>query len=94
MQSETHLFTFSPRLQIAISAVDLEPKPMTMPSFTRRTSDSAAKRFRPEGAGPYSQDLKNLETRLLGTGHFAIETHGEGIASRIETFLTKNKIAR
>ena len=50
--------------------------------------------FPPEGAGPYSRDLKNLETHLLDTGHFALETHGEEIASRIETFLTKNKIAR
>jgi len=50
--------------------------------------------FPPEGAGPYSRDLKNLETHLLDTGHFALETHGEEIASRIETFLTKNKITR
>jgi pimeloyl-ACP methyl ester carboxylesterase len=50
--------------------------------------------FPPEGAGPYSRDLKNLETHLLDSGHFALETHGEEIASRIETFLTKNKIAR
>lgn len=50
--------------------------------------------FPPEGAAPYSRDLKNLETHLLDTGHFALETHGEEIASRIETFLTKNKITR
>ena len=50
--------------------------------------------FPPEGAAPYSRDLKNLETHLLDTGHFALETHGEEIASRIETFLTKNKIVR
>ena len=48
--------------------------------------------FPPEGAAPYSRDLKNLETHLLDTGHFALETHGEEIASRIEGFLTKNKI--
>jgi pimeloyl-ACP methyl ester carboxylesterase len=48
--------------------------------------------FPAEGAAPYSRDLKNLETNLLDTGHFALETHGEEIASRIETFLTKNKI--
>ena len=50
--------------------------------------------FPPEGAAPYSRDLKNIETHLLDTGHFALETHGEKIASRIETFLAKNKIAR
>ena len=50
--------------------------------------------FPPEGAAPYSRDLKNLETHLLDTGHFALETHGEEIASLIETFLDKNKITR
>jgi len=45
--------------------------------------------FPPEGAAPYSRDLKNLETHLLDTGHFALETHGEEIASRIESFLRK-----
>jgi len=48
--------------------------------------------FPPEGAAPYSRDLKNIETHLLDTGHFALETHGPEIASRIETFLSKNKI--
>ena len=50
--------------------------------------------FPPEGAAPYSRDLKNLETHLLDTGHFALETHGEEIASLIETFLNKNEITR
>lgn len=50
--------------------------------------------FPPEGAAPYARDLKNLETHLLDTGHFALETHGEEIASRIEGFLSQNKIAR
>ncbi len=50
--------------------------------------------FPAEGAVPYSRDLKNLETHLLDTGHFALETHGEEIASRIEGFLSKNKITR
>jgi pimeloyl-ACP methyl ester carboxylesterase len=43
--------------------------------------------FPPEGAAPYSRDLKTVETHLLDTGHFALETHGEEIASRIEEFL-------
>jgi pimeloyl-ACP methyl ester carboxylesterase len=50
--------------------------------------------FPAEGAAPYSRDLKNLETHLPDTGHFALETHSEEIASRIETFLSKNKITR
>ena len=48
--------------------------------------------FPPEGAAPYSRDLKTLETHLLDTGHFALETHGEEIGSRIEGFLTKQKL--
>ncbi|WP_433972959.1 alpha/beta fold hydrolase [Tunturiibacter lichenicola] len=47
--------------------------------------------FPPEGAAPYSRDLKSVETHLLDTGHFALETHGEEIGSRIEGFLTKQK---
>lgn len=43
--------------------------------------------FPPEGAAPYRRDLPNVETHLLDTGHFALETHGEEIASRIEGFL-------
>jgi pimeloyl-ACP methyl ester carboxylesterase len=50
--------------------------------------------FPPEGAAPYARDLKNLETHLLDTGHFALETHGEEIAGRIEQFLEKQKLAR
>ena len=48
--------------------------------------------FPPEGAAPYSRDLKILETHLLDTGHFALETHGEEIASRIQNFLTTQKL--
>jgi pimeloyl-ACP methyl ester carboxylesterase len=47
--------------------------------------------FPPEGAGPYRRDLPNAETHLLDTGHFALETHGEEIAGRIEAFLLKLK---
>jgi pimeloyl-ACP methyl ester carboxylesterase len=43
--------------------------------------------FPPEGAAPYRRDLRNVETHLLDTGHFALETHGDEIASRIGTFL-------
>jgi pimeloyl-ACP methyl ester carboxylesterase len=48
--------------------------------------------FPPEGAAPYSRDLKNVETHLLDTGHFALETHGEEIANRIEKFLSEQKL--
>jgi pimeloyl-ACP methyl ester carboxylesterase len=47
--------------------------------------------FPPEGAAPYRRDLKNVETHLLDTGHFALETHGEEIAFRIAEFLQKNR---
>ena len=48
--------------------------------------------FPAEGAAPYARDLHDLETHLLDTGHFALETHGEEIACRIEEFL-KQKVA-
>lgn len=34
------------------------------------------------------------EMHLLGTGHFALQSHAKEIASRIEGFLSKNKITR
>ena len=46
--------------------------------------------FPPEGAAPYKRDLVEVETHLLDTGHFALETHGEEIGRRIEEFLLKN----
>jgi pimeloyl-ACP methyl ester carboxylesterase len=49
--------------------------------------------FPPESAVPYPRDLKDVETHLLDTGHFALETHGEEIANRIEEFLKKRKPA-
>ena len=49
--------------------------------------------FPPEGAAPYSRDLKDVETHLLDTGHFALETDGEEIARRIEEFLWKHQLA-
>jgi pimeloyl-ACP methyl ester carboxylesterase len=50
--------------------------------------------FPPEGAVPYKRDLKNVESHMLDTGHFALETHGEEIASLIEAFFQKNKLTR
>jgi pimeloyl-ACP methyl ester carboxylesterase len=45
--------------------------------------------FPAEGAAPYQRDLPKVETHLLDTGHFALETHGEEIASRIEKFFAQ-----
>ena len=45
--------------------------------------------FPAEGAAPYRRDLKHVETHLLDTGHFALETHCEEIAAHIERFLLK-----
>jgi len=50
--------------------------------------------FPAEGAAPYRRDLKNVESHMLDTGHFALETHGEEIASRIEEFLMKHNLKR
>jgi pimeloyl-ACP methyl ester carboxylesterase len=50
--------------------------------------------FPPEGAFPYGRELPNVETHLLDTGHFALETHGEVIASRIEAFLQQHTSGR
>jgi pimeloyl-ACP methyl ester carboxylesterase len=44
--------------------------------------------FPPEGAIPYTRDLPNAELHLIDTGHFALETHGEEIASHIERFFS------
>ena len=44
--------------------------------------------FPAEGAAPYKRDLPKVETHLIDTGHFALETHGEEIASRIEKFFS------
>jgi pimeloyl-ACP methyl ester carboxylesterase len=49
--------------------------------------------FPSEGAAPYKRDLVEVETHLLDTGHFALETHGDEIADRIERFLAPRKQA-
>ena len=47
-----------------------------------------------DGATPYRRDLKN-GTHLLDTGHFALETHGEEMASSHQKVPShQNKIAR
>ena len=42
--------------------------------------------FPPSGAEAYKQDLKNLESYMLPTGHFALETHCDEIAAHINRF--------
>lgn len=46
--------------------------------------------FPPAGAEPYKRDLKTLESHLLDTGHFALETHGEEISERMHDFLGRH----
>lgn len=47
--------------------------------------------FPAAGAAPYKRDLNHLETYLLDTGHFALETHCEEIAERIESFFERHR---
>jgi surfactin synthase thioesterase subunit len=42
-------------------------------------------------AKPYARDLKDIEIHMLDTSHFALETHGEEVASRIESFFLKRQ---
>jgi pimeloyl-ACP methyl ester carboxylesterase len=50
--------------------------------------------FPPMGATPYARDLRILETHLLDTGHFALETHGAEIAALMHRFLASHLTAR
>jgi pimeloyl-ACP methyl ester carboxylesterase len=45
--------------------------------------------FPPSGAAPYARDLREVETHLLDTGHFALETHGAEIARYMRDFLNR-----
>ncbi|QSI32114.1 alpha/beta fold hydrolase [Variovorax sp. RKNM96] len=42
--------------------------------------------FPPSGAHPYQRDLRQVDFKLLDTGHFALEELGEVIAAHIERF--------
>jgi pimeloyl-ACP methyl ester carboxylesterase len=46
--------------------------------------------FPAAGAEPYKRDLKTLEFHLLDAGHFALESNGNEIASRMRDFLGKH----
>jgi pimeloyl-ACP methyl ester carboxylesterase len=43
--------------------------------------------FLPAGAQAFKRDIPRAEVRLLDTGHFALETHAEEIATAIREFL-------
>src|SRR5262245_24947700 len=45
--------------------------------------------FLPAGAEAYRRDLPDAEVRFLDTGHFALETHVDEIASAMRSFLGK-----
>ena len=47
--------------------------------------------FIPPGAEAYKRDIPGATVELLDTGHFALETHVEEIASAMREFLAKNK---
>lgn len=45
--------------------------------------------FPKEGAEPYKRDLKTLQFHLIDAGHFALESHGDEIATLMREFLGK-----
>ena len=46
--------------------------------------------FPAAGAEPYRRDLKALEYHLLDAGHFALESHGDEIATLMRDFLGRH----
>lgn len=46
--------------------------------------------FLPHGAEAFKRDNPNAEVHFYDTGHFALETHGEQIATAIRDFLKRN----
>jgi pimeloyl-ACP methyl ester carboxylesterase len=50
--------------------------------------------FLPPGAEAFKRDNANAEVRFFDTGHFALETHGDEIATAIRAFLDKTLRAR
>jgi hypothetical protein len=83
-------------LQLSDRCAALSRVPSLLPAVSTAGVDRLGQErlhLPPEGALPYPRDLRNVETHLLDTDHFALETHGEEIASRIEGFLRQNKLA-
>lgn len=50
--------------------------------------------FIPAGAEAFRKDIPNAKIQFLDTGHFAIETHVEEIATAIKEFLAANGLDR
>jgi pimeloyl-ACP methyl ester carboxylesterase len=50
--------------------------------------------FTEEGAAAYRRDVPAAEIHLLGTGHFALETHAPEIAALMREFLERHQIGR
>jgi pimeloyl-ACP methyl ester carboxylesterase len=46
--------------------------------------------FIPAGAEAYRRDNPNATVQFLDTGHFALETHVEEVASAMRTFLSRS----
>ena len=47
--------------------------------------------FPAEGASPYKNDLKHVESHMLDTGHFALEEDGDKISHYIREFMKSNQ---
>ena len=47
--------------------------------------------FIPAGAEAFRRDIPAATVAFLDTGHFALETHLEGIASRMRSFLAQHE---
>ncbi len=45
--------------------------------------------FLPAGAKAFQRDIPEAEVRFFDTGHFALETHAEPIATAIREFFSK-----
>jgi pimeloyl-ACP methyl ester carboxylesterase len=45
--------------------------------------------FLPAGAEAFKRDIPDADVRLVDTGHFALETHAEEIATAIREFLSQ-----
>jgi len=50
--------------------------------------------FLPAGAEAFRRDIPGAEVRFLDTGHFALETHSEEIATAIRDFLSRSTCNR
>jgi pimeloyl-ACP methyl ester carboxylesterase len=48
--------------------------------------------FIPAGAKAFTRDIPNAKVEFLDTGHFALETHVQEIATSMRAFLAANKI--